>query len=66
MLNRKVKVEGLRAIELIKQVRFQLARPGYKWTVTEGLVNLGMAITLDADLVEPIKALTHIKQSYIY
>lgn len=55
--------EELRAIELIKQVRFQLARPGYKWTVTEGLVNLGMAITLDADLVEPIKALTHIKQA---
>ena len=55
--------EELRAIELIKQVRFQLARPGYKWTVTEGLVNLGMAITLDADLVEPVKALTHIKQA---
>jgi len=55
--------EELRAIELIKQVHFQLARPGYKWTVTEGLVNLGMAITLDADLVEPVKALTHIKQA---
>lgn len=55
--------EELRAIDLIKQVRYQLARPGYKWTVTEGLVNLGMAIALDEELVEPVKALMHIKEA---
>lgn len=55
--------EELRTLDLLKQVRFQLGRPGYKWTVTEGLVNLGMAITLDEELVEPVKALSHIKQA---
>ena len=53
--------EERRALDMIKQVRFQLGVTGYKWTVTEGLVNLGMAMTLDAELVEPVKILTHIK-----
>lgn len=55
--------EELRAIDLIKQVRFQLGQQAYKWTVTEGLVNLGMALTLDADLTDPVKVLTHIKEA---
>ncbi|MGD8525242.1 MAG: AAA family ATPase [Thioalkalispiraceae bacterium] len=55
--------EELRALELIKQLRFQLGLTGYKWTITEGLVNLGMSLAMDAELDEPAKALSHIKQA---
>ncbi|MEJ2141870.1 MAG: AAA family ATPase [Gammaproteobacteria bacterium] len=42
---------------------FSLGRPAYRWTITEGLVNLGMDIVMDEKLVEPVNALMHIKDA---
>ena len=55
--------EERRAIEVLKTVRFTLGRPAFRWTVTEGLVNLGMDVALDEALVEPVNALMHIKNA---
>ena len=55
--------EERRALDVLKSARTYLARPAYRWTVTEGLVNLGLDMELDEKLVEPVNALTHIKNA---
>ena len=55
--------EERRAIEVLKSARFYLGRPAYRWTVTEGLVNLGLDVVMDEKLVEPVNALMHIKNA---
>lgn len=55
--------EERRAIEVLKSVRFSLGRQAYRWTVTEGLVNLGLDMVMDEKLVEPVNALMHVKDA---
>jgi hypothetical protein len=55
--------EEKRALALLGEMRNELGRGVYQWTITEGLVSLSFDFAIDDELDEPEKVLAQIKKS---
>jgi len=55
--------EEKRALNLLGEMRNELGRGLYQWTITEGLVSLSFDFAIDDELDEPEKVLAQIKKS---